>query len=60
MSDSSDSSDKPGLPGNIQLDGPTNYNTWCRYVKGKLKVKCLADHITAATRAPDDKKKAQE
>ena len=51
MSHTSHSSDKASLLGNIQLKGPANYNTWCRYVKGKLKVKCLADHITATAGA---------
>ena len=31
----------------IKLEGPTNYNTWCRYVTGALKLKKLAKHICA-------------
>ena len=54
MSDkpSSDSSSDSKLP--IKLEGPTNYNTWCRYVKGALKMKYLGAHITAAPPTKDD------
>ena len=55
-SSSSDSSSDTRLP--IKLEGPTNYNTWCRYVKGALKVKCLVAHITAV--APTDANKLEE
>ena len=53
---SDSSSDK--LP--IKLEGPTNYNTWCRYVKGALKIKMLVNHIADSSMLPEEKDKLDE
>ena len=55
-SSSDSSSDK--LP--IKLEGPTNYNTWCRYVKGALKIKMLVNHIADSSMLPEEKDKLDE
>ena len=55
MSDhSSPDSSSEKLP--IKLEGPSNYNTWCRYVKGALKIKLLVDHIADTVTTPIDPK----
>ena len=59
MSDhSSTDSSSDKLP--VRLEGPTNYNTWCRYVKGALKMKMLVDHIADRPSKPEDKDKLEE